>query len=336
MDTARLGLIVNPTAGFGARHGERAARAALAALRPRRVLAGPGALGEDAVDDADQLEPLPVDGATGRAATRALAVAAARAWVDALVVVGGDGTLADAALALHLARLRCPILGVGTGSTNAGALVSCRAEDVATLAPARLRAISVTGLRAQVDDVVALAFNDVVVGTTVVGTIDGDFVDLDAAAFLLGARVRGRPVALACVGARIERHGPDGDLLVAAGDAVGGVVVGFTDKVDAFGQALVGGVSLSRWVGVPAGCLVSSFPLVFAGYDRTDHRRMEPLRTSYVGLAPEQELELTGLGAGAILCADGNPLRALAPGDVGRVRVLPGVVDVVRTMEQAT
>jgi hypothetical protein len=336
MDTARLGLIVNPTAGFGARHGERAARAALAALRPRRVLTGPGAW-------ARTRWTTPTSSSPSRWTARPAGPPPERSrsqppapGVDALVVVGGDGTLADAALALHLARLRCPILGVGTGSTNAGALVSCRAEDVATLAPARLRAISVTGLRAQVDDVVALAFNDVVVGTTVVGTIDGDFVDLDAAAFLLGARVRGRPVALACAGARIERHGPDGDLLVAAGDAVGGVVVGFTDKVDAFGQALVGGVSLSRWVGVPAGCLVSSFPLVFAGYDRTDHRRMEPLRTSYVGLAPEQELELTGLGAGAILCADGNPLRALAPGDVGRVRVLPGVVDVVRTMEQAT
>ncbi|MFU8889222.1 MAG: diacylglycerol kinase family protein [Trueperaceae bacterium] len=333
MDAASLGLIVNPTAGLGALHGERAARAAIAALRPRRVLAGAGALGENAVDDADRLELVSPDGATGRAATQALAVATARAGVDVLVVVGGDGTLADAALALHLAGLRCPLLGVGTGSTNAGALVTCRAEKAATLAPARLRARPVAGLRAQVGDVVALAFNDVVVGTTVVGTLDGDFVDLDAAAYLRGERRRGRPVALACAEARVVRRGPDGDLLVAAGDAVGGVVVGFTDKVDAFGQALVGGVSLSRWVGVPAGCLVSSFPLVFAGYDRTDHRRMEPLRTAYVGLAPEQEIELTGLGAGAFLCADGNPLRALAPGDVARVRVLPGVVDVVRMDE---
>lgn len=333
MWVAHVGLIVNPTAGPGGRHGEHAARAALGALRPRRVLAGPGALGADAVDE-ERLEPLDL-AVGGRAATQALARAAARAGVDALVVVGGDGTLADVAAALHSAGLRCPLVGVGAGSTNAGALVTCRAADAGALAPERLHVRPVAGLHARVEDLEALGFNDVVLGTTVVGTLDGAFVDLDAAAFHRGARLRARPAAFASPAARVVRHGPDGEVLVAEGTAVGAVVVGFTDKVDAVGQALVGGVSLSRWVGIPAGCLVSSFPLVFAGFDRAEHRRMEPLRGAYVGLAPDQALELTGMGGGAYLCVDGNPLRALVPGDVATVRVLPDVVDVARLGEAA-
>jgi predicted polyphosphate/ATP-dependent NAD kinase len=259
-----------------------------------------------------------------------------RAGAEALVVVGGDGTLADVADALAAAGLRCPIVGVGTGSTNAGALVTCLADDAATLAPERLRAQPVAGLHAVVVDGAggtvadALAFNDVVLGTTVVGTLDGDFVDLDAAAFLRGERVRGRPRALACAGARVVKRTPDGNVAVAEGHGVGFAVVGFTAVLRDHGKAIVGGVALSDYVRVPAGALVASWPLVFADFDLADHRAMEPLRSAYVGLAVGEALELTGLDGGAFLCADGNPLRALRPDDVARVAVRPGAVDVAR------
>ncbi|MDF1521407.1 MAG: diacylglycerol kinase family protein [Trueperaceae bacterium] len=341
MNTARLGLIVNPAAGHGAGRNLRLAAVAVAALRPERVFAGPGDLGADVLDVLDGGDVLEVAELArgGRAATQALAVAALRAGAEALVVVGGDGTLADVASALAAAGLRGPIVGVGAGSTNAGALVTCAADDVVGLAPERLRAKPVDGLHAVVVDGAgravadALAFNDVVLGTTIVGTLDGDFADLDAAAFLRGVRARGRARALACVGARVVKRGPGGDVAVASGPEVGFAVVGFTDVLRDHGKAIVGGVALSDYVRVPAGALVASWPLVFADFDLDDHRAMEPLRSAYVGLAADEVLELAGLDDGAYLCADGNPLWELHPDDRARVTLRRGVVDVARFIE---
>lgn len=335
MNTERLGLIVNPAAGLGAARNLRVAGVAVAALRPERVWAGPGALGADALPAAEPLA-LPEGVAGGRAATQALAAAAVAAGVDALVVVGGDGTFADVAVALAAAGSRCPIVGVGAGSTNAGALVTCTADDVAALAPAQLRAQAVDALAARVRDAAgrtvadALAFNDVVLGTTIVGTVDGDFVDLDAAAFVRGERVRGRARALACPGARVVKRSPTADVVVAAGRDVAFAVVGFSDVRHDPGKAIVGGVALSDYVRVPAGVLVASHPLVFADFDLADHRAMEPLRSAYAGLEADDVLELTGLDGGAFLCADGNPLRDLRRDDVARVQVRAGVVSVAR------
>ncbi len=366
MSFQRVGLIVNPRAGAGGGDGIAAARTVLEALQPERLITGPGSLGEDAARGSlTNTRRLTVVGpradgaaseeavADGRLATQQIAREASRLGAEVLVVVGGDGTMADAATALHAAGSRLPILGVGAGSTNAGGLVTLLRTELNQLAGAATKVESVSALELRLPDGdTVLAFNDVVVGDTICGTLDGRFVNLGAEAYMRGETVQRSPEPLLCPGARVtklraatredahsESAGADvaararvggNELLVSAGLAAGSVVVGFTRTGDVMGQALLGGLGLSSVAGVPAACLVSSFPVVYAEMSAPCHAAMEPLESSYVGLAEGEVIRLEGFDDGAVLCADGNPLHALRAHDTAEVRLIVGACRVVR------
>src|SRR5690606_8335749 len=148
--------------------------------------------------------PAGSDAASGRATTRDLVVRAARFGAEAIVVVGGDGTLSDAATALHAAGADVPIIGVGAGSTNAGALVSVDHTSVDRLLQGELHDVNVAALSLVLPGGGrCLAFNDVVVGTTVCGTLDGGYVNLAAEPFMRGQRTLAEPEPLRARGAVI-------------------------------------------------------------------------------------------------------------------------------------
>lgn len=323
-----VGLIVNPAAGRGAEPNLEIARQVVAALAPTRVLTGPGPLGELAVPEA---EVIPISGRSGRAATQWIAREAARAGVAALVVVGGDGTMADVAFALLEAGKRCPILGVGVGSTNVGRLIACTAADVAQLAGCQFAVEGVDALVAGCNGQdLALAFNDVVIGATVVGTLDGQVCDLDASQYLAGKRVVGRPQAVGTATARVTKISKQGMVKVAHGFAVGTVIAGFAHSRRFYGKAIVGGVCLTAAAGLPAGCLVCEQPLVRVDLEANDLPAVEPLRSVYVSLTEDDTIHVTGLRAPAVLCADGNPLKLLETEDRVHIRVHMKAVDRLR------
>lgn len=316
MRLARIGLVVNQRAGVGGERNRAVAAAVLGALGDCQVVAGP----HDAADPADPAT-------TGRIAREA-----AERSADALVVIGGDGTMADAANALFAAGSQLPILGIGAGSTNAGALVALDHNQVSALAGAELAVHSVAALEVLVPGGGnSLAFNDVIVGTTVCGTVAGRFTNLAAKPFMRGERVEARPQALRSPAAGVTKvTGAGADVRVAAGNDVASVAIGFTRIGDVQGQALLGGLGLSSGAGLPAACLVASFPVVYAELDRADHAAFEPLRSWYVGLSAGERIRLTGLGGGAVLCADGNPLHVMNPDDLAEVRVVADACRVVR------
>ncbi len=322
------GLVVNPTAGRGAKRNLAIARQVMEALAPNRILTGPGQLGEAAAPEA---EILSIADRAGRAATQWIAREAARAGIDALVVIGGDGTMADVAFALMEAGSRCPILGVGVGSTNVGELVTCSAADIAQLANCQFAAEGVDALVAGCNGQdLALAFNDVVIGTTIVGTLNARVCDLDASEHLAGKRVVGRPRPVGTATALVTKTSRRGVVEVAGGFAVGTVIVGFAHSRRFYGKAIVGGVCLTAAVGWPAGCLVCEQPLVRMDLDPDGLLAAEPIRSAYVSLTEADTIHVTGVGAPAVLCADGNPLRRLETEDKVQIGVRPNAVDVLR------
>lgn len=328
MELKHVGLIVNPVAGLGVAHNLATARRVLALLRPDQVTTGPGELGATAVAN-PQIISMP--SITGRAATQYLAGEMAAAAVDALIVIGGDGTLADVALALHGNGRSTPILGIGAGSTNVGDLITCRVDNLAALSDAAFTVENVNALVAGCNgQELALAFNDVVIGTTILGTVDGRVVDLDATAFMVGARVNGHPQPIGTKATCVSKTTGTKSIEVARGTAVGTLIAGFAHHECFFGKAIVGGVCLTSLVGLPAGVLVCSQPIVRTQLDAADLLAAEPIRTAYVSLDAADTLTITGVDAPGVLCADGNPLMALRPNDQAFIQVLPNVSRVLR------
>jgi hypothetical protein len=335
-----LGLIVNRSAGLGADRGT--VEMVLTALGARRVVTGPGDLGAafiDALRWSVDVVPVPEEG--GAAQTSALARRIADRGVAAMAVIGGDGTLADAGAAIS-DRPDAPVVcGIGSGSMSVGQLITCTTADLDRLDGRRLRVHAVPALVATVGDKSALSFNDVVFGTTLVGTLKGRLRDLDAAAFVQGQRRPGRPQGIGQVGTIVFRTGSSdaedgkgpGELVVARGRRVGGVVVGFTSSAYV-GQAITGGICLGSWAGVPAGCVVSDIPLARVELNPPPVGPMRPIRSSYVDLGSAHRLVVEGARPGTVVVCDGNPLAVLEKRDRAEVMVRPAALRALRAPQK--
>jgi NAD kinase len=327
----RVGVIVNPSAGSGFELSRNAIQTALSSIGAQEVLTGAGQTGAAALAGwSGVVIAHGIGGAVGRDQTRILAQWLTRQDIALIVVVGGDGTLADVAQVCVETGCRTPLIGIGAGSTNVGRLMTCRANDAAMLSADRLETWNVDCLAASLNgELMGVGFNDVVIGCTIVGTIDGRVRDVDAAARLRGEVKPGAPRSVATSETTVTRAGNDGRLVVAQGLDVGTVVAGFAEP-EFFGKAVCGGVCLAALTGLPAGCLVSSLPLVQVEITAAKLLGMPPIRSSYVSISEGTSILVEKVADGAVLCVDGNPLRLLNPSDEIVISVLKNNISGVR------
>ena len=325
---ARAGLVVNPTAGRGPTDSLTAARQTIERLAVSTVLTGAADTGASALQGwSGTVATHDVRGELPTQRTRALARWLAGQRVDVLVVVGGDGTLADAALDIGPG---VPVLGVGAGSTNVGTLVTCRCGEVEALDVDRLEPVPVDALVAAVNgNEIGVAFNDVVLAATVVGTLDGRRIDIDAAEKRAGRTVPGVPRPVGGPVARVVRVHGGQRTPVAEGAAVGTVVVGFAEPAF-FGKAVAGAACLTTLAGLPAGCLVCDVPLAYVGAMPTDLAAGAAVASRYVSLADGAVVEVVGMDRAAVVCVDGNPLHLFGADDRVTIGPRTGAVTAVR------
>lgn len=327
----RVGLIVNPSAGKGAAESLRAARNVIERLVIRTVYTGQNHMGATALSGwSGQVQVHDLASAKDREETRVLARWIAAQNADAVIVVGGDGTLSDVAQVCMETGSRLPILGIGTGSTNVGRLITCGAPRSAELEPGELELWSVDCLVASVgDQLVGLGFNDVVIGHTVVGTVGGERRDVDAVERLQGRTVAGTPRSIGSPRTRVTRIAPGANTVVAEGGSVSTVVVGFAEPAF-FGKAVSGGVCLTTLAGLSAGCLVCDTPLARVGLTVQELLSAPPMVSKYVSLSDGMSIVVEHVKEGAVLCADGNPLHLLGESDRVVISVRSGAVVGVR------
>ncbi len=322
-----IGLIVNPRAGQGSHMNLEIARKVITKLKAYTVHTGPGVFGGDAFSQASLID-IP-ESLEGREITQWIAAKLVQLNLDALVVIGGDGTMADIAFSFAKLELSCPIFGIGAGSMNSGALITLHKDEIDLLENAEFNIIAVDALVTGYNNQdMAVAFNDVVISNTIVGTVDGKLCDLDASLFLSGDQVKRPPIPVASSTSVVTKSSGDREIIVANGFDVGGVVVGFSDPDNFLGKAVVGGACLTALAGIPAGCMVSEHPLARASIGKISN--WKPLKSNYISLAKGESINVTGMQNPAVLCADGNPIKQLELEDNISIRVLSRAIDVVQ------
>jgi len=334
----RLGLVVNPVAGADKKQSLRAAREVIERSRAQSVLTGAAELGAAALaewrgrtqicspeNDASGSPP-------GREETRSLACALLREDVDALVVVGGDGTLADVAQVCLQNDSRVPIVGIGCGSTNVGRLITLPVHRASEFDVARVETWNPDCLLASLNGTqLGLAFNDVVIGHTVVATIDGQRQDADAYERMQGKLVPGKPRLVGNSQTEVTRVDSGMETLIAKGEGIGTVIFGFAEP-RFVGKAITGAVCLAALCAVPAGCLVCDRPLAMVDVTAAALRTAAPVASCFVAFDEAMEVKVEGID-GAMLCADGNPLHRLQHTDRVVVSVRRNAVTAVRTLD---
>ncbi|MBO8179258.1 MAG: NAD(+)/NADH kinase [Archaeoglobus sp.] len=221
--------------------------------------------------------------------------------VDVIAVFGGDGTVSDAASA----RPKTPLLCIGIGTTNVSPAL-CPADFE------KLREVEMRGLVVKFKEDERVAFNDVVVGSTILSTVEGKKVQVDARSFMKGEKVIARPRKFR---AKVEV----GDKVVEG--VFGNIFVGMTD-MRFLGKGIAGGTSLSAFLGFKGVVACISEGIVVSTYTKDDLRRIEPIVTTTISF----DDETVKISAEEVVSCDGNPLGV---GEV-EVRIEDDVVKVMK------
>ena len=252
-------------------------------------------------------------------AIKAKVKALADAGAERFVSVGGDGTATYVKNAMYELEINFPILGVAAGTANVGPIVSVTLEQLEGRHISEAKEVCYDGIAVYVKDkFISLAFNDLIVGDTFLGTIDGQTCSLSVRALLeRGEHTPVKPAEhIVTDDFVIELNGKE---LVPNREIIRQIVLSPVAHESHYGRAVYGPVGKCDWCekkGVIALCdyIAVSFEEDGTGVDRISS-------TQYLIFGPNDQVALRGLTEEACLVCDGNPY--LLPDDRFSVRYEP-------------
>jgi hypothetical protein len=295
-----LGVIVNPKAGAGKSENEKIAAKAI-----------------EKFSYCDIIRSNPA----GRKGTMLIAAELA-SDVDAIMVIGGDGTMSDVAYSLFISGFTTPIIGIGAGSTNAGPLITAKAKEIDQLASHELFIRELGGILAVLNGQQAgLGFNDIVLGDTILTTLIGKVVQVSAAEFMNGKKIPASPSRAGTMGSNVSIERKAKTKLIHKGEF--GQMFASPLEERYLGKGLAGGTSLAVALGLPAGLAITSEPLINYSIRQEEFLELEPIVTRTASFREGDEVIVRGLKDGTCLNIDGNPLAILKPDDEVRLRHIP-------------
>lgn len=245
---------------------------------------------------------------------------------DMLVAVGGDGTSAYAADWLLRNRIDIPILGLGAGTANVGPIVTERDPDDLPhwkeLVPVRTGAIE--ALQPDMTHI-AYGFNDLVLGNSLLGTVDGNMVVLEAAAMArTGAKIQCR--CLESIAAEDFIVIKNGKPLPTRFDCVGQIIASTVEAENFYGRAVTGLLCFTPGTPCQGAVFLSAKPIV------TNEEYPEGFADWFRGaqllLGPGDILQIRGLHPQVCAVADGNPY--LLPDRNVLLRYVPNLFTILK------
>lgn len=243
---------------------------------------------------------------------------------EAILTIGGDGIASYAAAAVirHRSAESDPaVLGFPAGTANIGPVVIPGLAD----GPAELEFTRLDAIEVIADDhVIGYAFNDMIIGNTFLGTLDGHVVNLDARAMA----ERGEAVIAAPCGRIVSPsfHVSQNGRHVTIGHQVAQICASPLRQDRLNGRAVFGGLLQSIGFEHPAAVAFLDRIAVDSRPEKWNHKG--PLTTTHICMEQGDEIELCGLENSAGIIIDGNPF--LRKGGNIRIRVAGSVLKAFR------
>ena len=221
---------------------------------------------------------------------------------EVIVTVGGDGVASYAATAIIRQGLDMGILGIPAGTANAGPIVRADHSEDSLDWSRRLDSIEVSCA----GKVLGYGFNDVILGKSFLGTLDGRLVNLSAR-------------AMAQKGEALELADPD---ITVAGKDFSVVLNGQAQEVPSVGdvkqicvstlhqdrlmcRAIFGGLLESTGMEAPAAIALLDKNVTDARPGTWSKKMFR--RTAHLCFGAGDTVEIEGLADGVCVIIDGNP-----------------------------
>lgn len=246
---------------------------------------------------------------------------------DLLISIGGDGTSAYAADWLLRSGISLPIFGFGAGTANVGPIVT--EHDPENMpAPDSLQVVTMGAIEAldSQGNHIAYGFNDLVIGNTLLGSVDGKTVTLDAYAMASEGAKRTCSCLETIAGPEFKAR-KNGNLLSTAFPKIGQVVAAPIEKEQEsfYGRAVTGALCFTPGSPHRAAVYLSNVPIVCC--EEAPYAYEEWLLGGQLLLMEGDTLQLEGLAPTVCAVADGNPY--LLPDGSVTLRYVPNLLKVL-------
>jgi predicted polyphosphate/ATP-dependent NAD kinase len=289
----RFGIIINPKAGGGISGG--IVRDVLERLGPRVIYAGPNEI-EFLRASKFKVFKIEIERKNTFEDTLALVERFNELELDAVIVFGGDGTMSDASFSIH------PLLCIPTGTTNVSPLIfnDSTTFSIDEIKPERLVRRKMGGLVVRVDELSFKAFNDVVVGSTILATLKGKQAQIDAELFLQGKKVESKPRKFKV---RIE-IAKGRKILKTLSGVFGNVFISPTSE-RYLGKGIAGGAAASTLANFKGVVACTNEGMIYR-YSKEELREVEPFVTASLSF---DEGEIVRIFANEVVSRDGTPIK---------------------------
>ncbi len=126
--------------------------------------------------------------------------------MNLVISIGGDGTASDVVAGMRQTGRLAPVAGVASGTANCGPLIAIRSvADIVDFDFLNIRPKWVIGLDVFEEEYISSAFNDVVISETLISTVEGKSLTIDASNFFYrNERTPREPVSIASETSRLE------------------------------------------------------------------------------------------------------------------------------------
>lgn len=244
---------------------------------------------------------------------------------ELLICIGGDGFAAYIADAMIRNKVNIPLLGIGGGTANVGPLISIIPERLDTFDINKIRLSPIDAVEVSLNnDIKGYAFNDVIIGDTFLGTIDGQMSNIAVEPFLLrGVKRRVKPssdIVTDCFliiknSAKLEFK-----MINPAQIAISPI-----NGRDYIGKAITGALCLAAYKGYRAALALIDRVIVSMASEEKD---IDTVTIEQIIFDEEDKISISGLSGNGHVIIDGNPFMRL-DNDMVNIRYISNAITIV-------
>lgn len=271
-------------------------------LGNHEVFTGQGGFGGFYMTDAAEVKEEAAGGYISRISFMTLSLMENRP--DLFICVGGDGLGAYVADTLISNSLSVPLMGIAGGTANVGPIIVVNPSELESFDPENLVFSSMGAIHAKGGGKhIGYAFNDIIIGNTFLGTVDGETKNLSVRELLINnAKV---PVTPSCDitgdGFRIAKNGQD--VCFSIGKPAQ-IVISPLEADRFYGRAITGALCHSAYS--PLKAAMGLFDDIIVKIDSNLYAG-QFTRAEHLLFGPGDVIAVTGLSDDGHIIIDGNP-----------------------------